>query len=147
MEFSHPNFPQGHPQTPPLHLCSPSSYSLLPNSISTPLQPQSSPTMPCFSLGPPLSPRKTSQLLSTPLQVLRVPFQWHLEPHHKWESWLGCCVSVGYTLLLKGDTLSTCEKPAIKKKLLEIIIIIIITTHLEWYTKQSYLVLIYLLQG
>ena len=58
-------------------------------------------------------------------------------------------ISVGYILLLESNVPSTCERLAMKKKLLEkvIIIIIIITTHLEWYTRQFYMVLTYLSQG
>jgi len=55
---------------------------------------------------------------------------------------------VGYTLVLEGDTSGTCERLAMKKKLLEkVIIIIIIVTHLEWYIRQSCLAHTYLSQG
>jgi len=43
-----------------------------------------------------------------------VSFQWHLKPHHGGE--VG--VTVGFTLLLEGNTTSTGKKMAIKKKLL-----------------------------
>ena len=65
------DFLQGHPWTPPLHLCSPPSYSL---PISTPLQPQFSPIKLCSFPSPPLSPRETSRLLGTLPQVPGVPF-------------------------------------------------------------------------
>ena len=87
MESPSPDFLWGHPWTPPLHL---RSCSLLPSSISAPSQPQSSPIGPYSSPGPPPSPGGTSRLLGTPPRVPGVPFQWHLEPHHKWGSWLGC---------------------------------------------------------
>jgi len=83
------DFLRGHPQTTLHHLRSP-SRSLLPTPISAPSWPQFSPIGPCFSPGPPPSPRETSRLLSTPPRVPGVPFQWHLESHHKWGSWLGC---------------------------------------------------------
>ena len=65
--FLPPEFPWGHPQTPPYYFCSPLFHSLLLSSISAPSQSQS-------SLGSLPSPRGTSQLLSTSLQVLGVPF-------------------------------------------------------------------------
>jgi len=80
----------GYPRTPPHHLHSPPSCSLLLSPIFTPSQPQSSPIGLYFSPGPSPSPGGTSRLLGTPPQAPRVPFQWHLEPRHKWGSWLGC---------------------------------------------------------
>jgi len=44
---------------------------------------------------------------------------------------LGVNVGVGYTSLLESDVPGTCERLTIKKKLLEKIMIIMITTHLE----------------
>ena len=73
-ESSPPDFLQGHSQTLLLHLSSPPSYSLLLSPISTPLQPQSSLTGLYFSPSSPPSSRVTSQLLSIPSQVPRVPF-------------------------------------------------------------------------
>ena len=68
------NFLQGHPQTLPYYLHSLSSCSLLSSSISTLSQPQSLLIGPCSFPGPLSSPGGTSQFLSTPPQVLGVPF-------------------------------------------------------------------------
>ena len=59
MESPPPDFLRSHPQTSPLHLCSPSFQLLFSNPISTPSQPQFSPIGLCFSPGLPPSPRET----------------------------------------------------------------------------------------
>ena len=74
-----PDFSQGHSWILYHHLHSPPSCSLFSSLISALPQPQSFPTRLCSSSGPLLSPKKTVQLLGTPSQVLRVPFQQHLE--------------------------------------------------------------------
>ena len=81
MESPSSDFSQGHPQTPHHHLYLLQPYSFLCsfanpslNTISVSLQSQSSPTRLCFSFGPSPDSRGTFQLLSTPPQVLRVPF-------------------------------------------------------------------------
>ena len=52
--------------------------------------------------------------------------------------------NIGFVLLLKSNISGTYERLAIKKKLLEIIIIIITITYFEWYTRQSCSTLTYL---
>jgi len=64
---------RGHPQTPPLHLCSP-SWSLLLSPISTPSWPQFSPIGPYSSPGPPPSPGGTSRLLVSRLLTMDLTF-------------------------------------------------------------------------
>ena len=118
------NFLWGHPQISLLclHLLqphSPSYHSVDPslNSISVPPQPQFSPTRLSSSYSPLSSPGGTSQLLGTPLQVLRVHFQQHLELCHKWRSqpeyWYLC----GNILLLDSNASGVCKRPAIEENI------------------------------
>ena len=139
MEFHLPDFLRGHSWTPPCHPCFPPSWLLFLNSISAPLQPQFSPIGPCFSPSPPPSSGGTSRLLGTPPQAPGVPFWWHLEPHHKWGSWLGCWCGCGvhtaawkrYTWHMRGtDYEGNYEK---------IIIISIIIKYSSWGVYQAIL--------
>ena len=75
MEFSPFDLLWGYPWTLPYHLYPPPSCSLLPSPIFTSSWPQSLLVGLYFSVGSLLSPGGTFQLLSTPQQVLGVPFQ------------------------------------------------------------------------
>ena len=116
------DFPQDHFQTSPycLHL---SLCSLLSSPISILSQLQSLLIRPYFSPSPLPSPRETFQHLSTPPQVLGVPFQWHLRSYHRQKSQLGnwywcevyTTVSEQYTLHIQEngygkEVISTREK-------------------------------------
>ena len=132
---------RGHTRTPLCHLHSPPFRSLLPSPIFALLWPQFSSIGLCFSSSPPQSPGGTFWLLSTPPRVPGVPFWWHLEPHHKWGSWLG------YTPLLECDAPGTGKEATIKRKIIKNNDNYKLITHLEGYTRQSCLALTHLSQG